>query len=381
MSIKSTLNDVLDAVKRQAGTPVSKRRHIHVSGLPGWGKTKGLEGLSPLSVTLPCPLLSKEDICVPIYNKDTDKLTLKLHPMLEGFIAKAKANPKVPAVKAKANPKVPAVMIFDEIMQSAIVDQKGYASMIYDRVIAGETLPPNVITVSTGNERKHQSGAGQSMAHLIGRMKLYTIEANVEEWLEWGADRLHSDVMAYLAMKPAAALALSDDPSDEDMSNMYRAAARDFEPYPSARSWTALSDELNSFPNMAIADLASHVGEARAREFSALRGMQVPTNDDLLKGKSPWPEEPMAQWVAIINLGRGITPAVSEDTINLVKNLSPSMVEVFLNVAGRQAQAWLKQNGKTVPKSPKMALMSFPKFRETLFEEGSRYALALEESA
>ena len=370
MSIKSTLNEALEAVKRQASMPVSKRRHIHVSGLPGWGKTKGLEGLSPLSVTLPCPLLSKEDICVPIYNKDTDKLDLKLHPMLEGFIA-----------KAKANPRVPACMIFDEIMQASVEDQKAYASMIYDRMIAGETLPPNVITVSTGNQRKHQSGAGQSMAHLIGRMKVYTIEANVDDFLEWGADRLHADVMAYLAMKPAAALALSDDPSDEDMAAMYRSASRDFDPYPSARSWTALSDELNSFPNMAIADLASHVGEARAREFSALRGMTVPSNDDLIKGRSPWPEEPMAQWVSIINLGRGITPAVSEDTVNLVKNLSPSMVEVFLNVAGRRAQAWLKDNGKTVPKSTKMALMSFPKFRETLFAEGSRYALALEESA
>jgi hypothetical protein len=370
MSIKSTLNEVLDSVKRQATMPVSKRRHIHVSGLPGWGKTKGLEGLSPLSVTLPCPLLSREDICIPIYSAPEDKLRLKLHPMIQEFVK-----------KAKANPKVPAILIFDEIMQSSVEDQKGYASGLYDRVIAGETLPPNVITVSTGNERKHQSGAGQSMAHLIGRMKMYVIEANVDDWLEWGADRIHADVMAYLAMKPAAALALSDDPSDEDMAAMYRSAARDFEPYPSARSWTALSDELSAYPNTGIADLASHVGEARAREFSALRGMQVPSNDDLLKGRAPWPEEPMAQWVSIINLGRGITPVTSEATISLVKNLSPSMVEVFLNVAGRQAQAWLKQNGKTVPKSPKMALMSFPKFRETLFAEGSRYALALEESA
>lgn len=365
--MKSNLKKALTAVVRQAKLPATDRRHVHVAGLPGWGKTKSLEALSPLFVTIPCPLLAREDITVP--SMVEGKMTLLIHPMIQDFLD-----------RAEAQPKVPAVMIFDEIMQAGPEEQKSYASIIYDRMIAGSRLPANILTVSTGNLRAHQSGVGSTMAHLVGRMKIYEIDADIDSWMEWGATRLSQDVLAYVAMKPSAAVCNTDDTSDEAMANMYRQAARDQQPYPSARSWTALSDELKVDQSLTIEDFASHVGQARAAEFHALRGVKIPEHADLLEGRAEFPTEPMAKWVAVIRCGQLLTVGNSEKTIKVIRNLNPEMVEVFLRVAGQTAKAYLKDQGKQVPSNGRMALFQFPGFRETLFQEGSRYAAALEAS-
>jgi hypothetical protein len=364
--MSTKLNKILSVVKRQAKMKSTERRHVHIGGLPGWGKTRGLESLSPLHVTIPCPLLSREDICIPV-NEDS-KMSLLIHPMIQDFLD-----------QAEASPKAPAVMIFDEIMQSSIEDQKAYASIIYDRVIAGTKLPANVLTVSTGNLRKHQSGAGSTLAHLVGRMKIYEIEPSPEDWMEWGATRLHHDVLAYVAMKPQASYCDQDSAGDAEMGNMYREAARQYSPYPSARSWTALSDELKTDESCDTEDFASHVGQARAVEFNALRGIKLPSHADLLAGRADFPKEVMAQWVAVIRCGQSLTVGNSANTIKVIRALNPEMVEVFLRVAGQTAKVYMKSQGKTVS-SPTNALLQFPDFRETLFSDDSRYAQALEAS-
>lgn len=360
-----TLTTVLNAIKRQARLPSVDRRHVHVAGLPGWGKTRSMEALSPIHVTIPCPLISREDVCVPV--NDEGRMTLIIHPMIQAFLD-----------EAEANPKRPAVMIFDEIMQAGVEDQKAYASIIYDRVIAGIKLPLNVITVSTGNLRKHQSGVGSTLAHLIGRMKLYEIKPDNESWFDWGADRLHPDVMAYVAMKPAASYCTVDSATDEELAAMYRDAARDYLPYPSARSWTALSDELKVDASLDVEDFASHVGETRALEFNALRGVKIPGHADLLEGRAKFPEEPMAQWMCIVRCGQELTPGNSEKTIGLVRDLNPEMVEIFLRVAGRIAIRYMKKEKNEDLSNGRVALLSFPGFQETLFAPDSRYAQSLE---
>lgn len=372
--MKTKLTTFLKAVKRQASVEPENRRHCHVAGLPGWGKTRSLESLSKIHCVLPCPLLAREDITVP--SMVDGRMALLIHPMIQDFLD-----------LAEANPTRPAVLIFDEIMQAGPEEQKAYASIIYDRLIAGKKLPPNVITVSTGNLRSHQSGAGSTLAHLVGRMKIYEIQPDVEAWMDWGSQRLHPDVLAYVAMKPTGAYCTQDNATDEVMRNMYRDAARDYLPYPSARSWTALSDELKQDDQLSLEDFASHVGEARAAEFQALRGVKIPSHADLLEQRADMSSEPMAQWMCVVRLGQLLTPGNSVKTCRAVKNLNPEMVEVFLKVAGRTAQAYLKDKGIKVG-SGHMALIHrdvkagnacfFPGFVEELLAPGSRYAAVLD---
>lgn len=359
------LSTALNAIKRQASLPSTERRHVHIAGLPGWGKTRSLEALSPVHVTIPCPLITRDDVCVPVNNEG--RMTLLIHPMIQEFLD-----------KAQANPKTPALMIYDEIMQAMQEDQKAYASGIYDRMIAGLKLPPNVITVSTGNLRKHQSGAGSTLAHLIGRMKLYEIKPDVHEWLEWGATRLHRDIIAYIGMKPSAAYCHVDTATEEDMATMYREAARDYTPYPSARSWTALSDELKLDENCTIEDFASHVGDSRAAEFHAIRGMDIPDHADILEGRASLPDETVPHWICIVRLGQLITPGNSEKTVKVVRDQNPEMVEVFLRVAGGVAKEYAKKTNRKNLSNYRLALHQYPGFTETLFAEGSRHAVSLD---
>jgi hypothetical protein len=180
-------------------------------------------------------------------------------------------------------------------------------------------------------------------------MSVHELGYDVDGWLEWASTVVTPEILAYLQMKPTASYSPKDNPTDTDLDNMYRDSARDIRnKFPSFRSWTYLSYELAKFPDLELEDIASHVGEARASEFLAMKNINIPKWNDLLEGRATIPQEPMAQWVCLINLGQRFETGNSEKTCAIIADLNPEMVEVFLRIAGKKATQILAKNGKKV---------------------------------
>lgn len=343
-----------------------------ILGPPGWAKTRGFESKFKYALVMTVPEYIEDELNVLAV--DEGKLVHMMLPKIRKLVD-----------FALDNPTVPTCLMLDELPLASEAVAKIAVKWAGDREIAGVTLPQNVVIIATGNLRKHQAGAGSALAHMISRYRLYEIEPDVEAWLNWGATTLHPDVIAQINMNPVSAYCWTNEASDEDMAEMYRSAARDWIPYPNARSWTAFSDALKTNESMNMADISGFIGPERAAEFQALKRCQIPGHNDLISGKAKMPDEPMPQWMCVIRLGQLLTPGNSKSTCALIKNLNPEMVEVFLKVAGRKAEAYLKDNGVKTG-SPRLALIHrdaqgasmFPGFVEELLAPGSRFAASLD---
>ena len=363
------------ALKIREGEMLTREEQfpLMILGLPGWGKTRIVESKFKHSLVLSVPEYIEDDLNVlSVVEGNLKQLVLpKILSLIEWAIA---------------NPTTPALLMLDELPQGSTQVAKILAKWANEREVAGLRIPDNVMIVATGNQRKHQAGAGSALSHLISRFKVYEISPDVEGWLDWGADILHEQVLAYIHMKPSASYCWQDDATDEAMAQQYRDAARDWVPYPNARSWTALSMNLKSSPSMGVEDFASFVGPERASEFNALRGVEIPSHADLLEERADWPTKPMAKWVAVIRHGQKLTVGNARKTARTLKGLNPELVEVALKIAGKTAMNYLKSKGVRVANGH-MALTYcdqssgayiFPGFAEELLGEDSRYLAMME---
>jgi hypothetical protein len=347
---------------------------LMVLGLPGWGKTRILEKGFKKSLVLSVPEYIEDDLNV--LSVVEGKLTQMVLPKVQDLVD-----------WANANPQVPCLLLLDELPQGSTQVAKILAKWANEREVSGLRLPDNVVIAATGNQRKHQAGAGSALSHLISRFKIYEIAPDVDGWLDWGATTLHEDVLAYIHMKPTASYCWCDNVTEETMAQQYRDAAKDWVPYPNARSWTALSHGLKSDAACTVEDFAAFVGPERASEFQAMRNVKIPTHPDLLEGRADWPSNPMAKWVAAIRCGQMLSPGNSRKTARSLKNINPELTEVALKVAGKVAKnyLWTKYGLKVA--NGHMALVScdsngayyYPGFSEELLAPGSRY-LAMQEA-
>lgn len=375
------MGDVLTRIKRLAvrirtGDILTKEdlKAQIILGLPGWAKTEApLSKFKPgYSARVDIPDRISEDLTmVAIVEQELRQLVL---PQIKTLVE-----------HANAEPLEPHLLMFDELPQGDTAVAKIISGYVQNREVQGLRIPDNVIIVATGNQRKHQSGVGKGLAHLTSRFKVINIEPDIDGWLDWGATTLHSDVLAYIHMKPQASYCWSDNANDETMAQQYRDAANDWIPFPSARSWTTLSAELKANPDSEVEDFAGHVGPERAAEFYAMRSIKIPSHADLIEGRAEMPTQAPANWVAAIRCGQLLTPGNARKTAKLMAKLNPELVEVGLKVAGKVALNYLKSKNLKVANGH-MALIScdgtgayyFPGFSEELLSDGSRYRQMME---
>ena len=195
------------ALKIREGEMLTREEQfpLMILGLPGWGKTRIVESKFKHSLVLSVPEYIEDDLNVlSVVEGNLKQLVLpKILSLIEWAIA---------------NPTTPALLMLDELPQGSTQVAKILAKWANEREISGLNLPDNVMIVATGNQRKHQAGAGSALSHLISRFKVYEISPDVEGWLDWGADILHEQVLAYIHMKPSASYCWQDDATDEAMA-------------------------------------------------------------------------------------------------------------------------------------------------------------------
>lgn len=163
---------------------------------------------------------------------------------------------------------------------------------------------------------------------------------------------MHPAIVAYIKSKPHA-LHLSVDPSGQDEDTIIRDQlkdARNFEPYPSPRSWTKLSHQLTMMESkgfsedLILAMACALVGESRATDFMATRKVvtQLPDHNDLVMGRAEWPEDTIQSWACSIRAAQLITPGTFKKFTAVIKGVEPEFVQLFLAAL----EARLKGQGK-----------------------------------
>lgn len=177
MGLRSvTLAEAAKFVRLQWALGPMERVHIHLEGEPGSGKTKSIEQLNGCyTVTFPASI-ENEDLATGPMAPDliNSRVELLLAPRQAELFS-----------LAEQHPNSPIIMLIDEIAAADHKVQQAYAPAIYDRVLCGRPLPDNVITVSTGNAKKHFAGNTSVLAQIPNRMACFQIKSSSEEWLGW----------------------------------------------------------------------------------------------------------------------------------------------------------------------------------------------------
>jgi len=398
--MKTTLNRVLAAVREEMDIVSHKRKAIEVIGPPSTGKTQAFT------------VLAKGRLCYcNTTQMHSDGPTSAPAPDLERREVIDLMHTKFKSLFAMANDGSgePVILFFDEFAAAHTEVQKVINDILDRRVLADRKLPENVTIVLAGNGREHSSGVASTMAHTIRRKLVFKIGHDIEGSTTYAVDKgWHSEVICYLAMKPAAWYSNSDMADDESLSLQYRKAAQNNDPYACSSGWETISNRLKIYEaklehNKKIKDgvikdkplaeiysvpdtylFAACIGEARAVEFQAMRGTKIPSHPDLLEGRAEVPEEAMATWLCVARMGSLFSPGNSTKTCNVIKRLSPEFIEVFWAIAGKTAQIYLKGKG-VVAKSGRLALIDrdgngspyFPGVAEILNDP--RYSAMLEQ--
>jgi len=388
--IKSTLTQVIAFIKVEALKPPNLRKTIELIGPPSTGKTQSIAQLAKGNMTyLFAPNLDQDvGDAMPYANVEKKQMEYFMIPeFVEVF------------ERAKQNPQRPYIFMIDEPASCNVNIQKKMNDLKDTRTVAGRKLPDNVIIVTAGNSSADSASVGTTASHSIRRNRVFKIWYDPEGMFQYASQQgWHSDVLAYLAMCPTAWYSNTEAGSEEDVRDMLRESSRNNEPYPCSSGWETISNDLKHYEATLesnqerikqgkkpmptyepdIHSYASVVGPERATGFNSLRGYKIPEHADLLNGVAEFPEKPMPKWMTVTMCANKLTAGNSKKTIEVIRNLNPEMVEVFLTIGGEVAKRYLKEQGKKVPHSTRMALLMYPGFRETLFAEGSRYAMALE---
>jgi len=355
--MKTTLNRALAAIREEMDIISHKRKAIELIGPPSTGKTQAVCALSNnrMCYCNTTQMQADSPTCAPapdLVNKEVIDL---LHTKFKSLFA-----------MANDGSNEPVILFFDEFAAAHSEVQKVINDILDRRVLADRQLPENVTIVLAGNGREHSSGVASTMAHTIRRKMVFHIDHDIEGSMSYAVEKgWHSEVICYLAMKPAAWYSNGDvwDP------NQYRKAAQNNEPYACSSGWETISNRLKIYEaklglNKKIKDgiikgqplaeiysvpdiylYAACIGEARAAEFQAMRGTKIPSHPDLLEGRAEVPKEPMATWMCVARMGQLLTPGNSVKTCNVIKKLNPEFIEVFWNIAGKVAQLYLKSKG------------------------------------
>jgi len=252
---------------------------------------------------------------------------------------------------AKLNPKKMVLCIIDELPQGSADVQLAMCSLMYDRVINGHMLPKNVAIVATGNRREHCAGAGAGFSHLTNRIQRLDIDHDPDSWCAWAmGNGVRPDVLAFIKSKETALYLNTDPTSDtgpEIEAKQYRAAARDWVPFPSERAWTRASGLVDRYEKAGLStDLIAKavggvIGEVRAQEYIATREIvsNIPSRPDLLEGRADWPTDPLTSWACCIREAQMVTPGTFEKTIKAMKEAQPELVQCFVTCLQQKLKA------------------------------------------
>lgn len=187
------------------------------------------------------------------------------------------------------------LIMLDEFNSGDVAVQAAAYKLVLDKKVGQYKLHPKVKLMAAGNLDSDNAITNNLSSALVSRMAHYEIVLNHEEWLEWAAGKVSTNITAFIGFKPR--LLHNFDPRSSD-------------PYSCPRTWEMVSNTLAYYEDSNIfIPVASLVGEGVAAEyqsFVALRD-ELPTVKDIIQdSKYPVPENLSIKWALIAMLAEAI---------------------------------------------------------------------------
>jgi len=128
----------------------------------------------------------------------------------------------------------PAVLFLDEVDRATIEVRQGIFELTDSRKLNGHVLHPETLIFAAvnGGEHGEQYQVGEMDPAELDRWTVFDVEPTIEDWLDWGKDKVHGIVWDFI-----------------NQNHNHLEHKTDFEPnkvYPSRRSWERLSQCLES---------------------------------------------------------------------------------------------------------------------------------------
>lgn len=238
------------------------KRPILVESIPGLGKTQlAYQASVELGVdfqAIHAPLLQPEDYGFPVISQKRDDVDF--------VVSKA----KFPIEGSEFEDQ--GILLIDELSQSDPSAQKILANLIQEREIHGKKLKEGWVIVATGNRTTDRAGANRILSHLGNRVTRVTLEASIDDWIQWALSigKVKPEVIAFIRFKPAL-LAHFDPQQDINAT---------------PRAWSeGVSATFGSIPTeLEFESFRGDVGEGAASEFMAFVKIarELPSVDQVL---------------------------------------------------------------------------------------------------
>lgn len=96
-----------------------------------------------------------------------------------------------------------AVIFFDELSAATPSVQAATYQIVLNRRIGNYQLPENVVIAAAGNRVKDKSVAYHMPKALSNRLSHYTLEADIDSWIEWAIKKdIDKNIIGYLQSQP-----------------------------------------------------------------------------------------------------------------------------------------------------------------------------------
>lgn len=291
------------------------RRTLLIEGPPGCGKTQVVEQVARKMdigfIALHAPLLQPEDYGMPVVSERRDAIDFVVPSKfpLEG-----------------SNTPDEGVLLFDEMSQAGVSEQKIMANMIQARELHGKRLKPGWTIMATGNRQQDRAGANKVLSHLANRLTRVEFEPDLEDWIKWALTHgVRPEICAFLRFKPGL-LSVFDPNANSS---------------PTPRSWAeGVSPIIGNVPQQAELELFSGaVGQGAATEFMAFlkHARELPNMDLVFADPDghPLPKETSAIFAFVGAMVHRATP----DNFDVVMRIANRLPDEYGVLVVRDAYA------------------------------------------
>lgn len=215
----------------------------------------------------------------------------------------------------------PFCLFLDELPASAPDVQKAFYSLLLERRIGENKLPPGSWVVAAGNRAEDRALVRALSSALVNRVTILNVRVDLREWLIWArANNIRSDVQAFINFRPAA---------------LARPVPAEPVPFSTPRAWASLSRALDLVEQKGILDNAlrralafGRVSAADAAVYCALAEHSVTAPrplEDYFNGSAKLPADDSGRWfvlnwireqLMVVATREALLPRVNADDVN-----------------------------------------------------------------
>lgn len=271
------------SIAAQFNVPGGDKVRFLVLGAPGGGKTTAAREALAEIVTSEGKLLSPDRI-VEMHPSHLDTCDFLGLPELSGEATRWVAPSVLHRIRKGTGP---AALLLDEFTDSTMPVQNVLSALLLDGKVGDLHLTDELYVVCTGNRTEDKSGANRLSTKLGNRVRILTLDTNLDDWIEGFAipNNMPVDMRQFLRYKPN----LLHDFDPNRPSN------------PTPRSWAKVALVPTSLDaECYMANVAGEVSDGPAAEYIAFKQiyMNLPDLDMILRDpqKAPVPKDPAVQY-------------------------------------------------------------------------------------